>query len=103
LENETDQEPGRVVDTSCRWNSGYTCEDDGDGDVTDPGRGVTALVEPERDRKEDTSDDGIEMGVIDGASSKLSGWTNKSPKNSQKREKRQDKGTDQTAEAVKKT
>jgi len=80
LEYETDQEPGRVVDASRRRNFGYTCEDDGYGDVTDPGRGVTALVEPERDRKKGSGDDGIEMGVINGAGTKLSRRTNKSPK-----------------------
>jgi hypothetical protein len=44
------------------------------------------LVDPERDRKEDSGDDGIHMGVIDGASAELSGWTNKTPKISQTRE-----------------
>lgn len=80
MEYETDQEPGRVVDASCRRNFGYTSEDDRDGDVTDPGRWVTALVEPERDGKEDPTNEGVQMGMINGAGTKLSRRTNKSPK-----------------------
>jgi hypothetical protein len=38
------------------------------------------LVEPERKRKENSGDEGIEMGMIDGASAKLSSWANQSPK-----------------------
>ena len=63
--DETEQEPGRVVDPARRRHVGRSGEEDGNVDVLEPALGVLEVEEPERDGKDGADEEPPEDRVVD--------------------------------------
>ena len=79
LEDERHDDPDRVIDARRRWDELHRVQDERYRNVSVPAIRPLALPVPERYRQEDTNNDGVYLGVVDGALPKLTCRSNQSP------------------------